>query len=68
MNAKLTRLIVTRDHPHIGRYAPMPKPVARRMSSGYLETPDRRSPDRPVLWGLIASAAAIVVLASKGLL
>lgn len=56
------------SRPHIGQYAPLPRPVARRMSDlgpyARLADAHRRNPDRIVGVGMavVAIGAALILL------
>lgn len=60
---------LTGQRPNLGQYAPLPRPVARTLRGGWLDTSDRRiDPDRWVMRGLILCAIAVVALGFAGLL
>lgn len=50
------------SRPHIGQYAPMPRPTARRLSDlhPYARMRTPRDPDRIVGFGLAVVAVAVV--------
>lgn len=56
------------SRPHIGQYAPLPRPTPRRLSDihPYARLATPRDPDRAVGYGLTAVALALVVLIVLG--
>ena len=56
------------SRPHVGQFAPMPRPTARRLSDlhPYATLAPRRDPDANVGAGLLAVALALVVLIVLG--
>lgn len=58
------------SRPHIGQYAPLPRPTPRRLSDihPYARLSAPRDPDRAAGVGLAAVALALVALAVLGVL